>query len=281
MPKNKTRVIPKGTQNSNKTNSLIKRLLMALTIISLIYAHNYLEIGPKSIELISKNTEICNNDVLFQLTEHINTHFEQNEKQRNILIIISSFLIDFSVISYCMIWIIECNTWQPMLNIGIFYLLRGLFNNIVMLKYPEKLLWDYPGFPSITVSYFNSSDFFFSGHVGINLITFIEFRNFNKKFFAYVSLLGVFFQLFTMISIRGHYTVDLIGGLIAGHYSYFLSCKYCKYIDGLISINSKEESLFPFLGKKIKNNDEKDVDKQSMKSSGTIITNDNSSLSES
>lgn len=99
------------------------------------------------------------------------------------------------------------------------------------MRYPDGYLWDFPGFYSITVPYGKTNDFFFSGHIGICMICFCEFRAHSWKKFSYFSLFTLFMQFSLMICLRGHYIVDLLSGIVFGHYFWLLSERYCYVVD--------------------------------------------------
>ena len=44
------------------------------------------------------------------------------------------------------------------------------------MKKPDDYIWHYPSTFSIFVPYFQTNDFFFSGHVGFCTLAFLEFR---------------------------------------------------------------------------------------------------------
>ena len=99
------------------------------------------------------------------------------------------------------------------------------------MQFPEDYIWDYPGFPSLTVTYKHTSDFFFSGHVGV--MTFCVLENYSVKNYVLmgVSIFGVFFEGFVLLVTRAHYSIDLISGAIFAHYIWILSGWLCPYVD--------------------------------------------------
>ena len=84
----------------------------------------------------------------------------------------------------------------------------------------------------MTVPYGRTNDFFYSGHVGCCVICGLEAVAVGWKKFGYF-FCGVTCMLQTtlMISVRGHYTIDLLTGIIFGHYVWMLAEKYSYYID--------------------------------------------------
>jgi len=101
------------------------------------------------------------------------------------------------------------------------------------MSYPEGYIWEYPGFPSLMVSYLKTNDFFYSGHVGLPIILMSEFyvlKRFNMFGFC---IFTFFIEAFTMIATRGHYSIDLITGAIFAHYIFQNVEKNIHYIDSL------------------------------------------------
>lgn len=99
------------------------------------------------------------------------------------------------------------------------------------MQFPEGYNWGYPGFPSITIPYVGSSDFFFSGHLGIVTFLVLENRSQKNYFLMYVGLLSIIYEFIVMIVLRGHYTIDLIAGILIAHYIWIISKKPAKWID--------------------------------------------------
>jgi len=99
------------------------------------------------------------------------------------------------------------------------------------MRYPDGYLWSWPGFYSITVPYGATNDFFFSGHIGCCLIMALEYRA-NKwyKFMGF-SFFTLTLQTFLMACLRGHYVIDMIAGLIFGHYFWVLGERFSYYMD--------------------------------------------------
>jgi hypothetical protein len=84
---------------------------------------------------------------------------------------------------------------------------------------------------SIFVPYGETADFFYSGHVGICMIMFLEFWSVGWKFMAIYSLFTMAAQAFLMVALRSHYTMDMISGVIFAHYLWIMSEKYSYLID--------------------------------------------------
>ena len=86
------------------------------------------------------------------------------------MIIKSSVGIDFVLISYLVIYFFWGSTWRLPGALGFFYPIRNVIQAIFLMGRPVGFLWFYPGIHSLTVPYFDTNDFYFSGHVGSTTI---------------------------------------------------------------------------------------------------------------
>jgi len=184
----------------------------------------------------------CIVDKLFDFTKGINLYFKENVFGRNILMITVAVLLDLSIFftSYC--WIMYGKTWRPLLSLAMFYILRLICQNLFIMKYPDTMIWEDPGFPSFAVSYHKTSDFFFAGQIGIFLVTAIELWSFNFKIFSVISYVGVILHFFMMIVLRGHYFIDLIAGLMAAHYFHIISDYLHPYLNKVYNLDEDDKS---------------------------------------
>ncbi|CAG9323474.1 unnamed protein product [Blepharisma stoltei] len=182
------------------------------------------------ITLQSANVD-CIWDGLFQATRPINQFFRENETPRSIMLIISSFLVDILVVNYATNFILWGKTWRTAICLFCFYAFRGLIQNIFVMEFPYGQAWGYPGFPSLTVSYYVTNDFFFSGHVGVITILSLDSHARGKRGLMWISIATVFIEFWVMIFLRGHYTIDLISGILIAHYMWIISKKVSRALD--------------------------------------------------
>ena len=107
------------------------------------------------------------------------------------------------------------------------------------MRYPEKYGWEYPGWYSISVSYFKTNDFFYSGHVGFSLIGILEF--FRKKCYYFAFLFAfpiMIIEIFVIIGVRGHYSIDILAGILMALYFEY----YGELLSNLLSETMKKIS---------------------------------------
>ena len=95
----------------------------------------------------------------------------------------------------------------------------------------DGFLFRYPGLHSLVVVYHDSNDFFYSGHIGTCFLVSMEYRACGWYKMHYLTLFIMINQWFMMTSVRTHYVIDMITGLIIAHYMHILSEKIAYYID--------------------------------------------------
>jgi hypothetical protein len=221
-------------EDINKREIIVKSSIVVLSLAAIIM-NCYLGYGLP-------NTNIqCMNDTTHTVTEKINLYLNKNIQIRNIIIILSSLYEDLIMITMCVYWIFKIKSWRVVICILIFYIFRGIIQMLFQMRYPEGYSWDYPGFPSLIVSYLRTNDFFYSGHVGLPIIIACEFFKNNKHSLGYFSLCCCLVEFTVMLIMRGHYIIDLIFGIIIAHYIFIIVDKKINY--SLNPINKHKELL--------------------------------------
>ena len=98
----------------------------------------------------------------------------------------------------------------------------------------EGFLFGYPGLRSLSVPYFDTNDFFFSGHVGTCFIIALEYRSAKWFKMYYFTVFIMLNQWLMMCLVRTHYIIDLVTGLIVAHYMYIWAEKLSWITDSLV-----------------------------------------------
>src|SRR5580658_3845258 len=102
-------------------------------------------------------------DGIHDLTARWHHYFATHERAANAALIISSVFIDITGLS--MIGgAIFGHTFAPFLAILIVFGLRQICQGLCTLPPPPGVIWRYPGFPALLVTYEVGNDLFFSGH---------------------------------------------------------------------------------------------------------------------
>lgn len=168
----------------------------------------------------------CIEDKSFTSTEAINQYFLAWPWARNTFLIICGAMMDILIVSMFIYFLLFQESWRWLVAMALFYFTRMGIQNIFLMKFPEGYAWDYPGFPSLTVPYPKTNDFFYSGHVGGALLAALEYRTLGFWWMSYFGYLTSFMQILLMIALRSHYSIDMISGLVFAHYFYIIATKY-------------------------------------------------------
>jgi hypothetical protein len=153
-------------------------------------------------------------DALHTLTAGINSYFYHSPTAANALLIISSALIDGLALFLLGRWLFGPSV-RPFLGLVLLLGLRQIMQAICELPAPPNMIWHYPGFPSLLVTYNVGNDFFFSGHTAIAVFGGIELARLGKRWLTVVAVGIVLFEIAAVLILRAHYTMDVFTGLLA------------------------------------------------------------------
>lgn len=153
-------------------------------------------------------------DALHNLTSGLNSYLAQNTRAANTLLILSSVFIDALGIFLLGSWLFGGSV-RPFLGLVLLMLLRQFLQALCSLPVPSGMIWHYPGFPSLLVTYHVANDFFFSGHTAIAVFGAIELSRFRQKWLTVSSILLVLFEVAAVLVLRAHYTMDVFTGILA------------------------------------------------------------------
>lgn len=78
------------------------------------------------------------------------------------------------------------------------------------MRYPPGIYWDDPGFPSLIVPYGDTTDFFYSGHVGFLNIAALEWYKQKIYKMTYLTVFVMFYTIFVLLIFRAHYSIGKI-----------------------------------------------------------------------
>ncbi|HLY63745.1 MAG TPA: phosphatase PAP2-related protein [Terriglobia bacterium] len=169
-------------------------------------------------------------DGLHQLTAPLNLYFQQHPRAANALLIVSSSFIDMLAIFVLARWVFGSSV-RPFLGLLILLGLRQLIEALCALPMPPNMIWHYPGFPTLLVTYSVANDYYFSGHTSIAVFAATELARLGKRWLTVVGIVLVIFEITTVLTLRAHYTMDVFTGLIAALYVAHLSERISPPID--------------------------------------------------
>jgi len=154
-------------------------------------------------------------DALQNLFGGLNSYFGQHPSAANALLIVSSGFIDALGLFLVAEWIVV-GRLSPFLGLVILLGLRQVIQTLCALPAPPHMIWRYPGFPSLFVTYNVGNDYFFSGHTAIAVFGAMELARFRRSWLTALAIVIVLFEIAAVLILRAHYTMDVFGGAMAG-----------------------------------------------------------------
>ena len=133
------------------------------------------------------------------------------------LLIVSSAFIDLLAIFLLGAWIFGKSV-RPFLGLVLVLGLRQVFQALVALPPPPGMLWHYPGFPSLLVTYGVANDFFFSGHTAVAVLGAAELGRLGRPWLKMAGIAVALFEVTVVLALRAHYTMDVFTGAVAALY---------------------------------------------------------------
>ena len=214
-------------ENSGRRRGMLLRLLVTGIVLALWFWTQSL-IGART------NPASGIGDALHNLTAGLNSYFARNSGAANALLIVSSGLIDALGLFLLGRWLFGGSV-RPFLGLFLLMTLRQLMQALCALPPPPNMVWHYPGFPSLLVTYHVANDFFFSGHTAIAVFGAIELSRLRRKWLTAAAVLLVFFEAATVLILRAHYTMDVFAGIVAALWVAHLSERISPRLDPFIS----------------------------------------------
>jgi hypothetical protein len=153
-------------------------------------------------------------DGLHNFTAGLNSYFAEHTGAANLLLIVSSACIDTLGLFLLGSWLLGGSV-RPFLGLVILMVLRQILQALCALPTPPGMIWHYPGFPSLLVTYHVANDFFFSGHTAIAVFGAVELSRFRRIWLTAAAIGIVVFEIATVLILRAHYTMDVFTGMLA------------------------------------------------------------------
>ncbi|MGB8474141.1 MAG: phosphatase PAP2-related protein [Candidatus Acidiferrum sp.] len=194
-------------ESAHKWRRLIRRLVLTALALGIWFWTQSL-IAQRAIPASGVGDE------LHTLTAGLNSYFYHSPLAANALLIVSSALIDGLGLFLLLRWLFGPSV-RPFLGLVMLLGLRQIMQAICALPAPPNMIWHYPGFPSLLVTYSVGDDFFFSGHTAIAVFGGIELARLGKRWLSFLAGAIVLFEMAAVIILRAHYTMDVFTGLLA------------------------------------------------------------------
>jgi len=169
-------------------------------------------------------------DGMHLLTAPLNYYLLLHPNIADGLLIVSTGLIDLLAIFVLAEWVFGPSV-RPLLGMFILFGLRQLMQALCAFPQPENMIWHYPGFPSLLVTYSVANDFFFSGHTAVAVFAATELARLGRSWLKLLAVVIVLFEVATVLVLRAHYTMDVFTGTIAALYVAHLSEQFSPRLD--------------------------------------------------
>jgi hypothetical protein len=173
-------------------------------------------------------------DGLLLVLAPIHSYLLGHAAARNALLISSSAIIDLLGI-FLLVSSILGKTIRPFLGLLLLFALRQIFQAICVLPMPEGMIWQYPGFPSLLVTYGVSNDLFFSGHTALAVFGAVELVRWGGRTWIPVGIAIVLFEALTVLCLRAHWTMDVYAGAVTALLIAIIAAKLAPPVDRFLA----------------------------------------------
>ena len=152
-------------------------------------------------------------DRLHDLTDPLHRALLAHPRRANGVLIVTSGLIDLIGV-FLVLEAVFGPSIRPFLGLLILFALRQLCQALCALPSPAGMIWRYPGFPSLLVTYGTATDLFFSGHTAIAVYGSLELAHWGGPAFALLGAVLALILASTVLVLRAHYTMDVFAGAV-------------------------------------------------------------------
>jgi hypothetical protein len=211
------------TVSSSKGRALVLRLVVTGIAIGFWFWTQAL-IGRRPL------TSSGIGDALHTFSAPFNHYLVLHPSAANGLLIASSALIDLLAVFIFAEWVLGRSV-RPLLGLAILLGLRQVAQALCALPEPENMIWHYPGFPSLLVTYSVSNDFFFSAHTAIAVFAGTEIARLGRRWLTLLAVGIVVFEAATVLVLRAHYTMDVFTAIIAALYVAYVAERISPPLD--------------------------------------------------
>jgi hypothetical protein len=145
----------------------------------------------------------------------VNVWLNAHPTLANVILAVSSFEVDLAAVSLVVFFFVRRES-RPLLSLWLILVIRQLCQASVSIPPPDGMIWRYPGFPTLVVTYSTSTDFFFSGHMALATALAAELTAQRapraKQTIGWI-VAGL--QAIVILSMRFHYVTDVVAGCLA------------------------------------------------------------------
>jgi len=173
-------------------------------------------------------------DTILDLTAPFNRALHERPRVANGLLIVTSALIDLLGL-FLLIQAIFGPSVRPFVGLLILFGLRQLCQSLCSLPPPEGMIWRYPGFPSLLVTYGTANDLFFSGHTAIAVYGCLELAYWGGPVAAVAGIAIALVEVSAVLILRAHYTMDVFAGIVTALWVWSIAFALSNRLDALLA----------------------------------------------
>lgn len=173
-------------------------------------------------------------DRVHDLTEPLNGWLLANPRHADVLLIVTSALIDVAAV-----WLLVSSvigpSFGPFVGLLMLFVLRQACQGLCALPPPRGMIWRSPGVPSLLVTYGTATDLFFSGHTAIAVYAGLELAH---RFGGWGIAAGAALALVeaaTVLVLRAHYTMDVFAGAVTALWVWTVAQTLAPSVDALLA----------------------------------------------
>jgi hypothetical protein len=145
--------------------------------------------------------------------------------------IYSALLMDILMFTFMVLFYFHWNSVRMIFSLLLFYPPRQVIQGLFLIGRPIGFLWYFPGIHAMTIPYFDTNDFYWSGHVGSSSTFMLEYA---RSGWSKMAMFGAFIMVqewFMLMCLRTHYIIDLVTGLMLAQYIHRWGEKLAFYFD--------------------------------------------------
>lgn len=173
----------------------------------------------------------CITDMTFEWTTTMNIWFREHIEVKNMYMIYAHCLMDLLMMTFLINFYFWWSTARPFFTIALFYPPRSFLQNTFLMGRPIGFMWFFPGMHSLTIPYFDTSDFYFSGHVGSSTTFMLEYQRSGWTKMSWFAFFVMINEWMLLCVLRTHYIIDLVTGLIIAYYLHRWGEKLAFFFD--------------------------------------------------
>jgi len=160
----------------------------------------------------------CIVDYSFEMSAGLNYWFREHIQFKNAYLIYSAFLMDVLMLTFMVLFYFHWNSIRLVFSLILFYPPRQVIQGLFLIARPVGFLRSFPGIHAITIPYFDTNDFYWSGHVGSSSVFMLEYARSGYPKMACYAFFVVVSEWFMLTATRDHYIIDLVTGLMLAQY---------------------------------------------------------------